>query len=97
NPQVRKGFRALVGGKKSQPLRPHHGAPQGGPSPRQFVSERPSTTLPRAGRPINWSSSVPSHEGQRTSDLPTTGMYSSKVGGHSGQVYSYNGMAIPPD
>jgi len=61
----------LAGGRRwyrqnRYPLRPHQGAPHGGPSPRQFVGAVFSFTRPGAGKPMSWSSSLLSHWGHIT-------------------------------
>ena len=49
-----------------QVFRPHHGAPQGGPSPRQLLADSFSTTRPGAGNPINRSTSLLWQDGHRS-------------------------------
>ena len=75
-----------------QVLRPHHGAPHGGPSPWQLVADLPSVTRPGAGRPMSWSRSSLSHFGQVTAVAVRPETRASKAWWHLRQVYSYSGI-----
>jgi hypothetical protein len=75
-------------GIPGQVFRPHHGAPHGGPSPRQLVAGEPSVTRPGAGNPMSWSSSWLSHFGHATAVAVRDETSASKLCWHFRQVYS---------
>jgi hypothetical protein len=70
------------------PFRPHHGAPQGGPSAAQLVAGKPSAGLPAAGRAIRRSTFSLPQRGQHSGSARFADTSVSKEWVQSGQEYS---------